>query len=113
MPRHHLLLLGGHVSSIWESMVDHYSVLGVKRDASDADIKKAYRKEALRWHPDKNPGNPRAQDAFEIVKAAHDRLLDEERLTFCQRICQRICLRRFCGGRHCCCRFLSCRHVSI
>ena len=65
-----------------------FEVLGCAHTASADDVKKAYRRVSLLVHPDKNPGNPRAQDAFEIVKAAHDRLLDEERLTFCQRICQ-------------------------
>ena len=58
-------------------MPDHYKVLGVSRDASDADIKKAYRKEALRWHPDKNPDDSeRAERKFKEVANAFKVLSD-------------------------------------
>ena len=58
-------------------MPDHYKVLGVSRDASDADIKKAYRKEALRWHPDKNPDDKeRAERKFKEVANAFKVLSD-------------------------------------
>jgi molecular chaperone DnaJ len=39
-------------------------VLGVDKDASDADIKKAYRKQSLKFHPDKNPGDSKAEEKF-------------------------------------------------
>lgn len=39
---------------------EYYKILGIGKDASEADIKKAYRKESLKWHPDKNPGDKRA-----------------------------------------------------
>lgn len=65
-------------------MVNHYSVLGVPRDASDADIKKAYRKEALKWHPDKNPENKEmAERKFKAVSQAFKVLSDpDERAHF-------------------------------
>ena len=53
---------------------DPYAVLGVKRTASDAEVRKAYHVLALKWHPDKNPGNPRAEQQFMRVKDAYDRL---------------------------------------
>eukprot|EP00438_Fugacium_kawagutii_P026170 Skav209871 [mRNA] locus=scaffold590:140749:144813:+ [translate_table: standard] len=52
---------------------DYYAVLGVTRDASDAEIKKAYRKEALKWHPDKNPDNKEeAEKNFKAVAEAYE-----------------------------------------
>tara|TARA_B110001452_G_scaffold217035_1_gene188507 strand:+ start:244 stop:1095 length:852 start_codon:yes stop_codon:yes gene_type:complete len=65
-----------------------FEVLGLHWDSSPEDVKKAYRRMSVQVHPDKNPDNPLADPAFQIVKAAHDRLSDEERLAFCQRICK-------------------------
>jgi curved DNA-binding protein CbpA len=57
----------------------HYEVLGVERTASEADIKKAYRKSALKWHPDKNVGNEdEASKEFRLVQAAYDTLSDSK-----------------------------------
>jgi DnaJ family protein C protein 8 len=64
-----------------------FEVLGLSHKASSEDVRKAYRRMSVQVHPDKNPGNELAQPAFELVKAAHERLEDSERMAFCQRIC--------------------------
>src|SRR3954465_12635517 len=56
-----------------------YEVLGVKRDASAAEIRKAYRKLAKELHPDLNPGKPEAEARFKTVTAAYDILSDTEK----------------------------------
>jgi DnaJ-class molecular chaperone len=56
-----------------------YEVLGVKRDASADDIRKAYRKLAKELHPDLNPGKPEAEARFKSVTAAYDLLSDAEK----------------------------------
>jgi DnaJ-class molecular chaperone len=57
-------------------MADLYTQLGVKRDASEADIKKAYRKLAKELHPDRNTDNPKATERFSKVTQAYDILTD-------------------------------------
>jgi molecular chaperone DnaJ len=56
---------------------DLYNVLGVERGASEDDIKKAYRKMAMKYHPDKNPGDESAEAKFKEVAEAYDVLSDE------------------------------------
>lgn len=53
-------------------MKDYYYFLGIKSDASDEDIKKAYRKLSLKYHPDKNPGDEFFADRFREVQEAYD-----------------------------------------
>ena len=55
---------------------DYYDVLGLNRDASDEDIKKAYRKLAMKHHPDRNPDNPKAEVQFKEMKEAYEMLSD-------------------------------------
>lgn len=57
---------------------DYYEVLGVKRDASDDDVKKAYRKLARKFHPDLNPGDKAAEGRFKELQEAYDVLSDAE-----------------------------------
>jgi molecular chaperone DnaJ len=58
---------------------DYYEVLGIVRTASLDDIKKAYRKMALKFHPDKNPGDPHAEEKFKEAAEAYGVLSDEEK----------------------------------
>jgi molecular chaperone DnaJ len=58
---------------------DYYEVLGVEQSASDDDLKKAYRKLALRYHPDKNPGDKVAEERFKEIGEAYQVLCDAER----------------------------------
>ncbi len=58
---------------------DYYEVLGVNRDASDDDIKKAYRKLAMKHHPDRNPDNPKAEEHFKEAKEAYEILSDAQK----------------------------------
>lgn len=53
-------------------MRDPYEVLGISRGASDEEVKKAYRAQCKKWHPDLNPGNPQAEEKFKEVQAAYD-----------------------------------------
>src|SRR3982751_1341057 len=55
---------------------DYYEVLGVNRDASEDEIKKSYRKLAMKHHPDRNPDNPKAEEHFKEAKEAYEVLTD-------------------------------------
>ncbi len=70
--------MNGDVRREWFEK-DYYQVLGVPKNATAAEIKKAYRKLAQQHHPDANPGNTQAEDRFKEISAAHDVLGDEDK----------------------------------
>src|SRR5678815_5998417 len=58
---------------------DYYEVLGVSRTASGEEIKRAYRKLAVKFHPDKNPGDQTAEERFKELGEAYDVLIDDQK----------------------------------
>jgi molecular chaperone DnaJ len=58
---------------------DYYKILGVGKNASDEEIKKSYRKLARQYHPDRNPGDKKAEERFKEISQAHDVLSDPEK----------------------------------
>jgi len=60
-------------------MADYYSLLGIPRDASDDDLKKAYRKLAMQYHPDRNAGSKDSEERFKEITEAYDVLRDPQK----------------------------------
>src|SRR3979409_227335 len=58
---------------------DYYEVLGVKREATFEEIKRSYRQLAVKYHPDKNPDDPGAEEKFKEIGEAYDVLMDEDK----------------------------------
>jgi len=61
---------------------DYYDILGVARNASEADIKKAYRRLAMKYHPDRNPDDKKAEDQFKEVNEAYVNLSDKQKRAY-------------------------------
>src|ERR1700742_5005827 len=59
--------------------MDYYEVLEVERTASDTELKAAYRRLAMQWHPDRNPNNPEAEEKFKACSEAYQVLSDPDK----------------------------------
>src|SRR5690349_7024601 len=79
MPTTHQGPRGGEGPSVMAEKRDYYEVLGVTRAAQADEIKKAYRKLAIKYHPDKNPGDPAAEAQFKEAAEAYEVLSDPDK----------------------------------
>ena len=61
------------------SQRDYYEVLGVSRNASDAELKKAFKKLAMKYHPDRNPDDPSANEKFKEAAEAYEIITDSDK----------------------------------
>ena len=69
----------GRVPVYWRAMADYYARLGIERDADEKAIKGAYRKLALKYHPDRNPGDREAEERFKEINEAYAILSDPQK----------------------------------
>lgn len=74
-----VLLLSQQLVVLGVRDTKYYDLLGVAPDAEEATIKKAYRRQALKYHPDRNPDNPEAEEKFKAIAAAYEVLTDSEK----------------------------------
>ena len=77
MRRACILFLLSTITTLVQCGRDFYGILGVKKNSSPAEIKKAYRKMSLQYHPDKNPDDPTAKQKFQDISAGK-RLKDKK-----------------------------------
>ena len=61
------------------TQIDYYELLEVERGADDATLKSSYRRLAMQWHPDKNPGDAEAEARFKAISQAYDCLKDPQK----------------------------------
>ena len=92
---------------------DYYDILGISKGASAAEIKKAYRKMAIKYHPDKNPGDNEAENKFKKAAEAYEVLGNEEKRAKYDRFGHQAFEGAFSGLCYHCDQFQKSRHLSL